>query len=295
MLVLVEIKARFDEEANISWARKLEQAGAHVVYGLVGLKTHCKLSLVVRDEPEGIRRYCHIGTGNYHPDGAAVRGLRSADVRLRRRRGLERPVQPPVRLLAQRVVPAAARRTARLASALIERIDQEAANARAGRPAFVRFKLNSLVDEEIIDALYRASMDGVSVDLWIRGICALKPAVPGLSENIRVRSVLGRFLEHSRVFLFARGGQPEALIGSADMMRNAIAGSRRWSPSVGRNRSGSWAGSWTSAWPTAALMVARPRRHLGAAPPRRRGRPLLDVQDYLITAKRRPGSRATAT
>ncbi len=298
VLVLVEIKARFDEEANISWARKLEQAGAHVVYGLVGLKTHCKLSLVVRDEPEGIRRYCHIGTGNYHPRTARLYedfGLLTfnSDVGedlsdlFNRLSGFS--LNPSYQRLL--VAPAALR------TELIERIDQEAANARDGRPAYVRFKLNSLVDEEIIDALYRASIDGVSVDLWIRGICALKPGVPGLSENIRVRSVLGRFLEHSRVFLFGRGGNPEALIGSADMMHRNL--DRRIEALVSLSRqeqvrelgqlmdlgmadsSASWwlgpDGSW------------EPHRHDGE------GHPLLDVQDYLIAAKRRPGSRAAST
>ena len=298
VLVLVEIKARFDEEANISWARKLEQAGAHVVYGLVGLKTHCKLSLVVRDEPEGIRRYCHIGTGNYHPRTARLYedfGLLTfnSDVGedlsdlFNRLSGFS--LNPSYQRLL--VAPAALR------TELIERIDQEAANARDGRPAYVRFKLNSLVDEEIIDALYRASIDGVSVDLWIRGICALKPGVPGLSENIRVRSVLGRFLEHSRVFLFGRGGNPEALIGSADMMHRNL--DRRIEALVSLSRqeqvrelgqlmdlgmadsSASWwlgpDGSW------------EPHRHDGE------GHPLLDVQDYLIAAKRRPGSRASST
>jgi polyphosphate kinase len=298
VLVLVEIKARFDEEANISWARKLEQAGAHVVYGLVGLKTHCKLSLVVRDEPEGIRRYCHIGTGNYHPRTARLYedfGLLTfnSDVGedlsdlFNRLSGFS--LNPSYQRLL--VAPAALR------TELIERINQEAANARDGRPAYVRFKLNSLVDEEIIDALYRASIDGVSVDLWIRGICALKPGVPGLSENIRVRSVLGRFLEHSRVFLFGRGGNPEALIGSADMMHRNL--DRRIEALVSLSRqeqvrelgqlmdlgmadsSASWwlgpDGSW------------EPHRHDGE------GRPLLDVQHYLIAAKRRPGSRASST
>ncbi len=298
VLVLVEIKARFDEEANISWARKLEQAGAHVVYGLVGLKTHCKLSLVVRDEPEGIRRYCHIGTGNYHPRTARLYedfGLLTfnSDVGedlsdlFNRLSGFS--LNPSYQRLL--VAPAALR------TELIERIDQEAANARDGRPAYVRFKLNSLVDEEIIDALYRASIDGVSVDLWIRGICALKPGVPGLSENIRVRSVLGRFLEHSRVFLFGRGGNPEALIGSADMMHRNL--DRRIEALVSLSRqeqvrelgqlmdlgmadsSASWwlgpDGSW------------EPHRHDGE------GHPLLDVQDYLIAAKRRPGSRTSST
>jgi polyphosphate kinase len=298
VLVLVEIKARFDEEANISWARKLEQAGAHVVYGLVGLKTHCKLSLVVRDEPEGIRRYCHIGTGNYHPRTARLYedfGLLTFDPDVgedcsdlfNHLSGFS--LNPSYQRLL--VAPHALR------TSLIDRIEQERANASSGRPAYVRLKLNSLVDEEIIDALYRASLAGVPVDLWIRGICALRPGVPGLSENIRVRSVLGRFLEHSRVFLFARGGQPEALIGSADMMHRNLDRRIEALVSLGRQEqvrelgrlmdlgmadsSASWwlgpDGTWTA------------HRHDDD------GRPLLDVQDYLITAKRRPGSRATTT
>ena len=224
------------------------------MYGLVGLKTHCKLSLVVRDEPEGIRRYCHIGTGNYHPRTARLYedfGLLTfnSDVGedlsdlFNRLSGFS--LNPSYQRLL--VAPAALR------TELIERIDQEAANARDGRPAYVRFKLNSLVDEEIIDALYRASIDGVSVDLWIRGICALKPGVPGLSENIRVRSVLGRFLEHSRVFLFGRGGNPEALIGSADMMHRNL--DRRIEALVSLSRQEQvreLASSWIWAWPTAA-------------------------------------------
>ncbi|MEV6106849.1 RNA degradosome polyphosphate kinase [Streptomyces sp. NPDC051940] len=223
VLVLVEIKARFDEQANIKWARKLEQAGCHVVYGLVGLKTHCKLSLVVRQEGETLRRYSHVGTGNYHPKTARLYediGVLTADPQVgadlsdlfNRLSGYSRR-ESYRRLL---VAPTSLR------DGLVQRINKEAANARAGRPAHVRFKINSLVDEATIDALYRASQAGVSVDIWVRGICAVRPGVEGLSENIRVRSVLGRFLEHSRVFIFENGGEPEVWIGSADMMHRNL-------------------------------------------------------------------------
>jgi polyphosphate kinase len=223
VLVLVEIKARFDEQANIRWARKLEQAGCHVVYGVIGFKTHCKLSMVVRQEPDGLRRYAHIGTGNYHPKTARMYedlGLLTADPTVTediahlfnqlsgfsQRRGYRRLL----------VAPQSVR------SGLIERIHREVAHHEAGRPARVRFKVNSLVDEAICDALYRASQAGVPVELWVRGICTLRPGVPGLSENIRVRSILGRFLEHSRVFWFENGGKPEVGIGSADLMHRNL-------------------------------------------------------------------------
>lgn len=223
VLALVEIKARFDEQANISWARKLEKAGVHVVYGIVGLKTHSKLSLVVRAEKDGLRRYCHIGTGNYHPRTARFYedlGLLTADQqvgedvsRLFNQLSGYAPKTTFKRLL---VAPRSLR------SGLIDRIEREIRNAKAGLPARVVVKVNSMVDETVIDALYRASQAGVQVDVIVRGICALRPGVPGLSENIRVRSVLGRFLEHSRVFLFANGGSPTAHIGSADMMHRNL-------------------------------------------------------------------------
>ncbi|ALE08000.1 polyphosphate kinase [Arthrobacter sp. ERGS1:01] len=223
VLALVEIKARFDEQANISWARKLEQAGVHVVYGIVGLKTHCKLSLVVRQEQDGLRRYCHIGTGNYHPRTARYYedlGLLTADnqvgedlSKLFNQLSGYAPKTTFDRLL---VAPRSVR------SGLIERIDAEIANKRAGLPAQVRIKVNSMVDESIIDSLYRASQAGVEVGVVVRGICSLRPGVPGLSENITVRSVLGRFLEHSRVFTFANGGDPIVYIGSADMMHRNL-------------------------------------------------------------------------
>ena len=223
VLALVEIKARFDEQANISWARKLEQAGVHVVYGIVGLKTHCKLSLVVRQEIDGLRRYCHIGTGNYHPRTARYYedlGLLTSNdqvgedlSRLFNQLSGYAPKSTFKRLL---VAPRSVR------SGLIDRIEREIANKNAGRAARVVIKVNSMVDEAIIDALYRASQAGVKVDVIVRGICSVRPGVPGLSENVTVRSVLGRFLEHSRVFAFANGGDPAVFMGSADMMHRNL-------------------------------------------------------------------------
>ncbi len=223
VLALVEIKARFDEQNNISWARKLEQAGVHVVYGIVGLKTHCKLSLVVRQEPSGLRRYCHVGTGNYNPKTARLytdHGLLTCDpdvgqdlTRLFNQLSGYAPKSQFQRLL---VAPRSVR------TGLIERIDREAKLARNGKPAWISFKVNAIVDEGIIDALYRASLDGVRVDLVVRGICALRPGVTGLSENIRVRSILGRFLEHSRIFAFGNDGDPDILLGSADLMHRNL-------------------------------------------------------------------------
>ncbi len=223
VLVIVEIKARFDEQANIRWARKLEHAGCHVVYGLVGLKTHCKLSMVVRDEPEGIRRYTHIGTGNYNPKTARLYedfGLLTTDEAIgedvahlfNNLSGYSRNASYAELLVA----PDSVRR------GLVEAIRAETAHHRAGRPARIRIKANSIVDEATIDALYMASRAGVPVDLLIRGICAVRPGVPGLSETIRVRSVLGRYLEHSRIMWFENGGEPLAWIGSADLMHRNL-------------------------------------------------------------------------
>jgi polyphosphate kinase len=223
VLVLVEIKARFDESANIKRARKLEEAGCHVVYGLVGLKTHCKLSLVVRQEKTGIRRYAHIGTGNYHPRTARLYedlGLLTSDP------AVGADVADLFNVLSgysmnteyERllVAPHSVR------TGLIERIEQQIHAHRQGLPAGIRFKLNSIVDEAITDALYAASDEGVPVDIWVRGICGLRPGVPGLSDNIRVRSILGRFLEHSRVYAFGVGEDTDMWIGSADLMHRNL-------------------------------------------------------------------------
>ena len=217
--VFVELKARFDEERNIEWAKKLEQAGIHVVYGLVRLKAHAKTALVVRREAAGIRRYVHIGTGNYNAATARVYtdlGLLSAEEALgadlndlfNELTGSSRPPQTPSRRLL--VAPT------HMLRRFIELIDREAAHARSGRDARIRVKLNGLADTEIIAALYRAAQAGVEIDLSVRGICALRPGVPGLSERIRVISSLGRFLEHARIFAFANGGDHEYYIGSAD-------------------------------------------------------------------------------
>ena len=223
VLALVEIKARFDEQANIAWARRLERHGCHVVYGVVGLKTHCKLSLVVRDEPDGLRRYAHVGTGNYNPKTARLyedMGLLTANSIItddigrlfNHLSGMSQETSYKRLLVAPHGV----------RTGLIERIEAEIAHHEAGRPSGIRIKVNSLVDEAVSDALYRASQAGVSVDLWVRGICTMRPGAPGLSENIRVRSILGRFLEHSRLFWFANGGQPSVGIGSADLMHRNL-------------------------------------------------------------------------
>ncbi|TMR90020.1 RNA degradosome polyphosphate kinase [Nonomuraea basaltis] len=224
VVVVVEIKARFDEHANISWARKLERAGCHVVYGVVGLKTHCKLALVVRQEPSGeLRRYCHIGTGNYNPKTARQYedfGLLTADPLVG-----EDVTDLFIHLTGYSNHSAYRRLLVAphsMRSGLLARIEREIAHQQAGRPARIRIKTNSLVDEPIIDALYRASRAGVPVDLWVRGVCTLRPGIPDLSENIRVRSVLGRFLEHSRVYEFGLGRRPEVWIGSADLMRRNL-------------------------------------------------------------------------
>ncbi len=223
VLALVEIKARFDEQNNIEWARKLEESGVHVVYGLVGLKTHSKLSMVVRDDGDQLRRYCHIGTGNYHPKTARLYedfGLLTSDP------VVGEDVSNLFNVLSGYsmnteydrflVAPHSVR------TGLVERIEREIEHHRAGRPSGIRFKCNSIVDEGIIDALYGASRAGVPVDVWVRGICAVRPGVPGLSENIRVISILGRFLEHSRAYCFLNGGNPEAWIGSADLMHRNL-------------------------------------------------------------------------
>lgn len=223
VLAVVEIKARFDEQANIAWARVLERAGVHVVYGMVGLKTHCKLSLVIRDEGDGLRRYAHVGTGNYNPKTARQYedlGLLTSNPII---------TDDVARLFNHLSGMTAEKRYRRLLvapdgirSGIIEAIESEIAHHAAGRPARIRIKVNSIVDERVIDALYRASAAGVPVDLWVRGICAIKAGVPGLSENIRVRSILGRFLEHSRIFWFENAGTPVVAIGSADLMHRNL-------------------------------------------------------------------------
>lgn len=216
---LIELKARFDEENNIEWARRLEHAGVHVVYGLMGLKTHCKLTLVVRLERGVLRRYVHVATGNYNPTASTTftdLGLLTADEDIgadateffnyltgySKQKDYRRLFVAPVDLREK-------------LTALIER---ETANAKAGRPARIVAKLNRLADASMIQSLYEASEAGVAVDLIVRGICMLRPGVPGLSENIRVRCIIGRFLEHSRIFYFENDGEPEVYIGSADWM-----------------------------------------------------------------------------
>ncbi|HEX5532473.1 MAG TPA: RNA degradosome polyphosphate kinase [Actinomycetales bacterium] len=290
VLAIVEIKARFDEQADISWARKLEHAGVHVVYGIVGLKTHAKLCLVVRQEVDGLRRYCHVGTGNYNPKTARQYedlGLLTCDPevgedlsRLFNQLSGYAPKTAFRRLL---VAPRSLRK------GLIDRIHQEIRHHRAGREAHIRIKVNAMVDEAVIDALYRASRAGVPVDIDVRGICALRPGVPGLSETVTVRSRLGRFLEHSRIFAFENGGDPVVYIGSADMMHRNL--DRRVETLVRiadpahirdlaqlvdlgmDDRTASWhlgaEGHWT-------------RHHLGPD-----GEPLRDLQAYLIESRAR--------
>ena len=226
VVVVVELKARFDERANILWARKLEEAGCHVVYGFVDLKTHCKMALVVREEPDGsLRRYCHIGTGNYNSSTARLYedyGLLTSDPEVggdatdlfnvltgySRNTDYHRFLVAPTALRA----------------GLLERIERQMTWQQEGRPARIQLKCNAIVDEAVIDALYRASMAGVPIDLWVRGICSLRPGLPGLSETIRVRSILGRFLEHSRIYAFgtAEDDEGEVWIGSADLMHRNL-------------------------------------------------------------------------
>jgi polyphosphate kinase len=294
VLVVVELKARGDERANIAWAQKLEEAGCHVIWGFRGLKTHCKMALIVREERDGsLRRYCHIGTGNYHPKTARVYedfGLMTADRTVgeditdlfNHLTGLSRRTDYR-RLL---VAPAGVR------SGLLQRIEAQIDAFRAGEPARVQMKCNALIDEAIIDGLYRASMAGVPVDLWIRGICALRPGVPGLSDNIQVRSVVGRFLEHSRIYAFGTGNEAspgEVWIGSADMMHRNLdrrvellvrvtdkaqrAGLRLLIDLAMDPKTASWwlngDGTWT-------------RHHLDSS-----GAPLADIQELLIRSRSR--------
>ena len=299
VVVVVEIKARGDERANIAWAQKLEQAGCHVIWGFRGLKTHCKMALIVREEPDGsLRRFCHIGTGNYHPKTARLYedfGLMTADRTVgeditdlfNHLTGLSRQTEYR-RLL---VAPAGIR------AGLIERIDAQADLARAGEPARIQMKGNALIDEAIIDALYRASIAGVPIDLWIRGICAIRPGVAGLSETIRVRSIVGRFLEHSRIYTFGAESEEspgEVWMGSADMMHRNLdrrvellirvtdlaqqAELRQLIDTAMDSRIASW---WLGSDGTWA------RHHLDAS-----GAPLTDIQDLLIKTRRGRGADA---
>lgn len=223
VLALVEIKARFDEQNNIDWGKQLEQAGVHVVYGLVGLKTHSKLSMVVRNDGDQLRRYCHIGTGNYHPKTARLYedyGLLTCDPAVGDDVAYLFNVLSGYSMNTEYDRLLVAPHTVR--TGLVERIEREIEHQQSGRPAKIRFKCNALVDEEVIDSLYRASQAGVPVEVWVRGICALRPGVAGYSDNIQVISILGRFLEHSRAFGFENGGDREFWIGSADMMHRNL-------------------------------------------------------------------------
>ena len=298
VVVVVELKARFDERANIAWARMLEEAGCHVVYGFVGLKTHCKMVLVVREEPDGsLRRFCHIGTGNYHPTTARLYedfGLLTAD------RTVGEGITGLFNHLTGYSQESGYRRLLvapeSLRPGLVERITEQAERARSGQPSRIRMKCNAIIDEVVIDSLYRASQAGVPIDLWIRGICGLRPGLPGVSEAIRVRSILGRFLEHSRVYEFGTGEDGAAAgdvwLGSADLMHRNL--DRRvellvrvTDPAQRAELSGlidlamddgtaSWwlgpDGVWT-------------RHHLDAS-----GAPLLDIQETLIRIRQGRGS-----
>ncbi len=223
--VLVELRARFNEEANIGWARKLEAAGAHVVYGLVGKKTHCKATLVVRRESDGIRRYTHLSTGNYNHQTARV----YTDLALFTcREGFGEDLTHLFNFLTGYVRPPSMNHLLvaplDLRAELVARIRREAEHARAGRPARIRAKLNALADPDMIQELYAASQAGVRIDLVIRGVCCLRPGVPGISETIRVISLVDRFLEHARVVIFDNGGEPEFWLSSADWMGRNLDG-----------------------------------------------------------------------
>jgi len=309
VVVVVEIKARFDERANITWARKLEEAGCHVVYGFVGLKTHCKMALVVREEADGtLRRYCHIGTGNYHPTTARLYedfGLLTADPTVgeditdlfnhltgySRKSSYRRLLVAPESLRA----------------GLVDRIGRQAERQQAGQPARIQFKCNAIIDEAVIDALYRASQAGVPIDLWVRGICAVRPGVPGLSGTIRVRSILGRFLEHSRVYAFGTSSEDsadgadgadgwdgereedrEVWLGSADIMHRNL--DRRvellvrvTDPGHQDELRGLFERAMDDSTPSWWLDAEGTwnRHHLDPS-----GAPLRDIQDYLIRSRR---------
>jgi polyphosphate kinase len=216
---LIEIKARFDEANNIEWGKKLEEAGVHVVYGLLGLKTHAKTTLIVRREGDELQRYVHVATGNYNPATSTVYtdlGLLTADP------GIGADVHALFNYLTVYTEPETINTLLiaplNLRERRMELIDRETLHARSGRRARITAKLNRLADNDIVNALYEASNAGVQIDLIVRGICTLRPGVPGLSENIRVRSIVGRLLEHSRVYCFENGGNPEVYIGSSDWM-----------------------------------------------------------------------------
>jgi polyphosphate kinase len=295
VLALVELKARFDEEANISWARKLEEAGVHVVYGVVGLKTHCKLMLIVRQESKaGLRRYVHVGTGNYNPKTARLYedlGLLTCDpvvaqdvTRLFNQLSGYAPASTFQRLL---VAPTSLR------DGLIARIRREAENHAKGLDAWIKIKVNSVVDEATIDALYEASQAGVPVQMVVRGICAVRPGVQGLSENLTVRSILGRFLEHARVYAFAGGGKPDVLIGSADLMHRNL--DRRVEALVNLDKPEQITEMidmldlslqpTTAAWDLQSDGSWRPNRK------DKDGQPLTDIQDAYMARQRRSGAR----
>ncbi len=223
VLALVEVKARFDEANNIVWARKLEKAGVHVVYGLVGLKTHCKLALVIREEDGVLRHYSHIGTGNYNPKTSRIYedfGLFTTDAQVGK--DLTRLFNELSGYAIEKKFKRLLVAPLHLRKGLVRQIDNERRNAEASKPAGIRIKVNSMVDEEVIDALYRASAAGVKVDVWVRGICSLRTDLAGISDNITVRSILGRYLEHSRIFAFHNDGDPQVYIGSADMMHRNL-------------------------------------------------------------------------
>lgn len=284
VLAVVEIKARFDEQNNIDWARKLEESGVHVVYGIVGLKTHAKLCMVVRNDGGKLNRYVHIGTGNYNPRTARLYedyGLLTSDPKI------GEDVASLFNHLSGYGVQGEYNRLIvapkGLRTGLIARIDREIAFANEGKAAHIRFKCNSIVDESIIDALYRASQAGVKVDILVRGICSVRPGVPGYSENIRVRSVLGRFLEHSRVYDFGNGGQGETWIGSADLMHRNL--DRRVEVLVRMNPENAKAitevvdlgmADTTASWHLQPNGEWE-RKHLDAS-----GEPLIEYQEFLI-------------
>ncbi len=213
------MKARFDEENNIIWAKMLEKAGCHVIYGLVGLKTHSKITLVVRREEDGIRRYVHLGTGNYNDSTAKLyTDCGHSDVSPADRRGCHGSIQHAFRLFGAQNLEQLTLAPLWLRDKFLKLIERERDNAKSGKPAHIIAKMNSLCDQEIIAALYEASAAGVQIELIVRGICCLKVGIPGVSENISVRSIVGNFLEHSRIFYFLNNGQEEVYMGSADWM-----------------------------------------------------------------------------